>query len=113
MARNPNVPRSTSELPAAAVRDCCETSPESDHYRSSYIYVCIYYYYVTSPLKVTIGSPGQKERRRLCPAALASGALLRGRVSRSGPETPGRTTPGGHGTRGVCCRWDPSGSWPR
>ena len=41
--------------------DCCGTSPESDHYRSSsYIYICTYYYYVNGHLKVTDRSPPPK-----------------------------------------------------
>ena len=51
--------------------NCCGTSPEGDHYRSSsYIYIFIYYYYVNGHLQVTIGLLGQKERRRTSPAAL-------------------------------------------
>ena len=65
VARRSNADRGTA--------GCCGTSLESDHYRSSsYVYICIYYY-ITGHLRVTIGLPGQKERRRTLPAALAAG----------------------------------------
>ena len=50
VARNSNVTRYTSELPKAAVRYCCGTSPESDHYRSSSSYI---YVFTTTTLPVT------------------------------------------------------------